>query len=67
LEQAFLGREKSAALPEGHPDLSFFQGKRYAAEYYAQNVLPGVMDKADILGREDRSALGIPDAAFAQV
>ncbi|MCS6912688.1 MAG: acyl-CoA dehydrogenase [Myxococcales bacterium] len=67
LEQASLALARLQELPPTHPDRSFYEGKRYAAVYFAQNVLPGVEDKARVLASEDRSALDIPDAAFAQV
>ncbi|HRC55265.1 MAG: acyl-CoA dehydrogenase [Myxococcales bacterium] len=61
------GVRASAAVEkvaEGHPDRAFYDGKKYAALYYAQNVLPGVAAKAQLLAREDRSSLEIPLAAF---
>ena len=45
-----------------HP---FYDGKKFAALYFAHNVLPGVALKAQLIAREDRSALDIPAAAFA--
>lgn len=73
LEQALLAEQKHAALTaehgagSEHPDLAFYVGKKHAAIYYAQNILPGVLDKADLLGREDKSALAIPDEAFGRI
>ena len=67
LEQASLARKRLAELPEDHADRAFYEGKRYAAVYFAQNVLPCVEEKARIIGLEDKSPLEIPDAAFAQV
>lgn len=52
-------------LPADHPDRAFYEGKKYAALYFAQNVLPQVPSKAQLLAREDRSSLEIPLAAFA--
>jgi hypothetical protein len=54
-------------LEKDHPDQAFYVGKRHAAQYFARNVLPGVIDKADILAREDKSPVEIPDAAFARI
>ncbi len=57
-----------AALPnvaEGHPDRAFYEGKKYAALYYARNVLPSVEATAKVLDGGDTSALDISDAAFA--
>lgn len=67
LQQAVLAHKKSGELPEGHRDLDFYAGKLHAALYFVRNVLPGVKGKADILAREDHSAMRIPEAAFAQV
>ncbi len=65
LDQALIAERKRAELPEGHPDHDFYRGKHFTALYFAQNVLPGVEVKANILSREDRSALDIPESAFS--
>jgi hypothetical protein len=70
LEGARIAIEKTKALPEGEEgakDRAFYAGKTLAAKYFAMNVLPSVKAKADILGREDTSALDIADTAFATV
>jgi hypothetical protein len=67
LDQAVLAEKKLAELGAEHPDHSFYQGKRHAAHYFARNVLPGVIDKANLLAREDKSPMEIPDAAFARI
>ena len=67
LDQAVLAGKKLTEVSADHPDHSFYLGKRYSAQYFARNVLPGVLDKADILAREDKSPVEIPDAAFARV
>ncbi|HNI60532.1 MAG TPA: acyl-CoA dehydrogenase, partial [Pseudomonadota bacterium] len=67
LDQAVLAESKLAGLEKDHPDQAFYVGKRHAAQYFARNVLPGVIDKADILAREDKSPVEIPDAAFARI
>ncbi|MGN6107121.1 MAG: acyl-CoA dehydrogenase [Kofleriaceae bacterium] len=67
LEQAVIAEAAAAKLPADHPDRAFYEGKRYAAQYFALNVLPGVAAKAQLIAREDRSALDIPAAAFAPV
>jgi alkylation response protein AidB-like acyl-CoA dehydrogenase len=65
LEGAAIAHEKVKSVAAGHPDAAFFAGKIAAAKYYARNVLPGVEEKARQLDAEDRTALEIPDAAFA--
>lgn len=67
LEQAVIANAKLATLDKEHPDWAFYVGKRHAALYFARNVMPGVADKADILAREDKSPVEIPDAAFSRV
>jgi hypothetical protein len=65
LEQAAIADAAAQRLPADHPDRAFYDGKRFAAQYFAFNVLPTVMTKAQMIAREDRSALDIPLAAFA--
>jgi len=65
LEQAVIADAALAKLPADHPDRGFYQGKIYGAQYFAYNVLPNVLAKAQMIAREDRSALDIPANAFA--
>ena len=65
LEQAVIAEAASAKLAADHPDKAFYDGKRFAALHFAYNVLPGVAAKAQLIAREDRTALDIPIAAFA--
>jgi hypothetical protein len=65
LEQGVIAEAALAKLPAEHPDRAFYTGKVYAAKYFAANVLPGVVAKAQLIAREDRSAIEIPVEAFA--
>ncbi len=67
LEQAVIAVEKLPSVPAGHPDRAFYEGKKYAALYYARNVLPGVFNKAETIKHMDTSAIDIPDEAFAAI
>ena len=67
LEGALIAETKLAELDEGDADRNFYLGKRHAAIYYGLNVLPSVTDKAAIIGTADKSALEIPEEAFATV
>jgi alkylation response protein AidB-like acyl-CoA dehydrogenase len=67
LDAAVIADTAAAKLPADHPDRAFYEGKRFSAQYFAHNVLPNVMTKAQVIAREDRSALDIPIAAFAPV
>ncbi|WP_394822439.1 acyl-CoA dehydrogenase [Pendulispora albinea] len=67
LEGAILADEKQKTVAAEHPDHAFYEGKKHTALYYARTVLPGVEVKAKQMLEEDRSALDIPDLAFATV
>ncbi len=67
LEGGVIASDKLSKLTESQPDYAFYLGKCHAAQYFALNVVPGVVSKADVISKEDRSALDIPEAAFATV
>lgn len=67
LEQGVIAHTARAEGGPDHPDDDFYEGKVAAAQYYARNILPGVMFKLELINGEDESALGISDAAFATV
>jgi alkylation response protein AidB-like acyl-CoA dehydrogenase len=67
LEGAVIADAAAAKLPDDHPDRAFYDGKRFAALHFAANVLPEVLTKAQMIAREDRTALDIPVAAFAPI
>ncbi|MEZ4362038.1 MAG: acyl-CoA dehydrogenase [Kofleriaceae bacterium] len=64
LDAAVRADAAAAQLAADHPDRAFYEGKKYSALYYAHNVMPEVMAKAQMIGREDRSCLEISDGAF---
>jgi alkylation response protein AidB-like acyl-CoA dehydrogenase len=65
LEQAVIADAALAKLAPDHPDHAFYTGKVFGAKYFALNVLPGVAAKAQLIAREDRSAVDMPVEAFA--
>jgi alkylation response protein AidB-like acyl-CoA dehydrogenase len=65
LEQAVIADAALAKLGPDHPDHKFYTGKVFGARYFASNVLPGVAAKAQLIAREDRSAVDMPVDAFA--
>lgn len=67
IDQAVIAEKKRAGLDPSDPDHAFYEGKRHAAVYFAHNVLPRVAAGAQMLKSGDRSALDIPDAAFASL
>jgi alkylation response protein AidB-like acyl-CoA dehydrogenase len=66
LEGAVIADAKLPTTPAAEADHAFYQGKIAAALYYARTVLPGVEQKAALMGEEDRSPLDLPEAGFAQ-
>jgi hypothetical protein len=67
LDAAAVAIAAKAKLPAGHADHAFYDGKKFAAMWYAQHVLPNVVGRGKALASEDRSAIDIPDGAFATV
>ncbi len=65
LDQAVIADAAAGKLAADHPDRAFYAGKVFSAKHYAFNALPGVVAKAQLIAREDRSAIEIPVAAFA--
>ena len=70
LDGARIALEALAKVPagdEGAKERAFYEGKKFAALYYARTVLPRVKFHAELLGREDTSAIDIGNEAFATV
>ncbi|MBP6849484.1 MAG: acyl-CoA dehydrogenase C-terminal domain-containing protein, partial [Kofleriaceae bacterium] len=67
LDAAVIADQAAEALPADHADRAFYAGKKYAALYYAVNVVATVPQKAQMIGKEDKTPLEIPTAAFATV
>jgi alkylation response protein AidB-like acyl-CoA dehydrogenase len=67
LEAAVIADTNGKKLAADHPDQAFYAGKKFSAQYYAANVLPLVAAKGALVGREDRTPIDIPLAAFATV
>ncbi|MDQ3035382.1 MAG: acyl-CoA dehydrogenase [Myxococcota bacterium] len=67
LEGATIACEAQAKAAKDSKDWFFYEGKKQAAIFYAQNVMPEVVAKAKMLGNGDKSALEIPQESFASV
>jgi hypothetical protein len=70
LDAARIASDKLEKLPAGEAsarDRAFYEGKVFVAEYFARNILPHAKHTAEILGREDTSAIESPAGAFATV
>ena len=61
LEGAVIANAKAEELGADHKDHCFYVGRRFSAQYFARNELPGVGDKNDFMAREDTSPMDIPD------
>jgi hypothetical protein len=61
LEQAFIAAGRLEALPEGHFDRPFYEGKIASARHYARQVLPAAFVLYDSIKGEDRTCLDCPD------
>jgi len=67
LDAAVIALAKQKSLAQTDPDWAFYEGKKHAAVFFAQQVLPGVVGSAKMLAVCDTSPIDIPDAAFATV
>jgi alkylation response protein AidB-like acyl-CoA dehydrogenase len=67
LDAAVISIDAQKKLDKGHPDYAFYEGKKHAAIYFAQNVLPEIASDAEILREADHSPMNIPTEAFATV
>ena len=67
LDAAVIANDKLGDVDKGHPDQAFYAGKIASAVYYAKNVLPGVMSKAEMMNMEDDTVLTVPEEAFASI
>jgi alkylation response protein AidB-like acyl-CoA dehydrogenase len=67
LDGAAIASEAQAKAPAKSKDWYFYEGKKQAAIFFAQNVLPDVVAKARMLASGDTSALEIPFESFATV
>jgi len=67
LEAAVIALDAQKNVAKTHPDHAFYEGKKWSAIYWAQNVLTGVPALADIIRAADKSPYQIPNEAFATV
>ena len=62
-----IAHEAQAKHDKGSKDWAFYEGKKQAAIYFANTVLPEVIAKSKILSSGDKSPMEIPTEAFATV
>jgi alkylation response protein AidB-like acyl-CoA dehydrogenase len=67
IEAAVIAHEAQAKHAQGSKDWTFYEGKKQAAIYFANTVLPEVIAKSKILASGDKSPMEIPTEAFATV
>ena len=67
LDQASIALNKLPETSETHPDHAFYTGKKFAAQYFANNVLTTLPSRVQRLSAIDTLPVEIPDEAFATV
>lgn len=67
LEQAAIAVEKLPETSDAHPDHAFYTGKKFAAQYFANNVLSTLPSRVQRLSAIDTLPVEMPEAAFATV
>jgi alkylation response protein AidB-like acyl-CoA dehydrogenase len=67
LDQALIAVKKLPETSETHPDHAFYTGKKFAAQYFANNVLTTLPSRTQRLSAIDTLPVEIPDEAFATV
>ncbi|MFN2375013.1 MAG: acyl-CoA dehydrogenase [Candidatus Binatia bacterium] len=66
LEAAVIAEEERTQDDrQSQEEFDFYAGKVMAGKFYANFVLPNVLDKCRTIASNDRSALDIPDAGFS--
>jgi hypothetical protein len=64
IEQAAIATEKMDGLAADSVDHAFYSGKIHSAEFFVNNILPGVEMKAKVIENTDRSCIEIAENAF---
>ena len=67
LDQASIAVEKLPETSETHPDHAFYTGKKFAALYFANNVLTTLPARTQRLAEIDTLPVQMPDEAFATI
>jgi hypothetical protein len=67
LEQAAIALKKLPEVSESHPDHAFYTGKKFSAQYFANNVLSTLPSRVQRLLAIDTLPVQMPDEAFATI
>ncbi len=67
LDQASIAVKKLPETSETHPDHAFYTGKKFAARYFANNVLSTLPARTQRLAEIDTLPVEMPDEAFATI
>ena len=67
MKQLAIALRKLPETSNTHPDFAFYTGKKFAAQYFANNVLTTLPSRVRRLSSIDTLPVEIPDEAFATV
>lgn len=67
LDGAAIALDAQQKLDPKDKDWAFYEGKKASAMWFAHNVLPHVVSDGRALAAGDRSAIDLPESAFATV
>ena len=67
LEQASIALKKLPETSESHPDHAFYTGKKFAAQFFANDTLATLPARVHRLSAIDTLPVEIPDEAFASI
>jgi alkylation response protein AidB-like acyl-CoA dehydrogenase len=67
LEQAAIAVGKLPETSETHPDHAFYTGKKFAAQFFANNVLTTLPSRVQRLSQVDTLPVEMPTEAFATI
>jgi hypothetical protein len=67
LDQAAIAVKKLTAKSETHPDHAFYTGKQLTGQFFANDVLATLPSRVRRLSAIDKTAVAMPDEAFATI
>ena len=67
LQGSAIALKKLPEVSETHPDHAYYTGKKFAARYFANDVLVTIPARVQSIASVDDSPNQIPDAAFASI
>jgi alkylation response protein AidB-like acyl-CoA dehydrogenase len=67
LDQAAIAVKKLTAKSDTHPDHAFYTGKQLTGQFFANDVLATLPSRVRRLSAIDKTAVAMPDEAFATI